>query len=110
MDPLNPIIPPSGLPSGIPRAPAVPRVTPDEQRQQARDDEHAQQEPSKEGFDEALDEATTEDFSSPEEFFIPEVDRFKPGPAVERPTQERRASEDEGDEEGPGTGHIDIIA
>jgi hypothetical protein len=110
VDPLNPIIPPSGLSPGIPRTPAVPRVSPDEQRQQARDDEHAGQEPDHESFDEALDEATTEEFSSPEEFFIPEVNRFKPNPAVERPTEERRASEDESDDDDAGPGHIDIIA
>jgi hypothetical protein len=105
MDPLNPIIP-IGLNPGIPRTPAVPRVGPDEQREPTRDDEHGEQE--QETFDEALDEATSEDFSTPDEFFIPEVNRFKHQPVVERPAEERRASED--DDDSSSNTHIDIIA
>lgn len=110
MDPLNPIVPHSNLTQGIPRTPAVPRVGPDEQRQQARDDEHTEQDANQKSFDEALDDATSEDFSTPEPFFIPEVDRFKPKPVVDRPAEERRAAEDDDDDGDAGSQHIDIIA
>jgi hypothetical protein len=110
MDPLNPIVPFSNPTSGIPRTPAVPRVGPDEQRQQTRDDEHGEQEPDQESFDEALDEATSEDFSASEEFFIPEVDRSEPKPVVETPAEDRRTHEDGDDDDDPTSPHIDIIA
>jgi hypothetical protein len=128
MDPLNPIVPHSDLTARIPPSPAVPRLSPDEQRQQARDDEHTEHEPEEENSDASLEAATSEDFSatdallasgafaaadglvSSEEFFIPEMNRTKPKPPSTAPAQDRRSPEDEGDDEEPGPAHINIIA
>jgi hypothetical protein len=110
MDPLNPIVPHSDLTARIPPSPGVPRVSPDEQRQEARDDEHSEHESDEENLEGLLEEATTEDFST-DQFFIPEVDRSQPKQATERPAQERRTADDDEDEdEGPASTHIDIIA
>jgi hypothetical protein len=109
MDPLNPIVPHSDLTARIPPSPAVPRLSPDQQRQQAQDDEHSEHEPDEESFDALHEEATTEDFST-DAFFIPEVDRTQPMPAVQRPVGERRAPDDDDEDEGPTATHIDIIA
>ncbi len=109
MDPLNPIVPLSDLTARIPPSPAVPRLSPDEQRQQARDDQHSEHEPDEENSDPLREEATTEDFST-DAFFVPEVDRTQPKPALKRPADERRAPDDDDHDEGTTPAHIDIIA
>ena len=117
MDPLNPIVPSQSLIGRIPTTPGVPRVGPDQQRQQARDDGQGEQDADDDAaFEDVFAEAGSEppsglgaivDLTDSDDFFIPEVSRSRQPVTEELPAEDRRS---EGDDDEPGSHHIDISA
>jgi hypothetical protein len=123
VDALNPIMPDRNPTIPAHQFPAVQRVSPDAQREETHDDQHAEQEPEEENFEHLLDEVVGDDFPLPpgETVISDAVTVSADKRAVEAAAaeaaeawdadeyRERRAGDDD-DDHDPPVSHIDITA